>query len=98
MDSRILRIEAIDGPQLAGENISDLIVVVALKAHAVVIQAQVAMGVDKAGVYPPACHIHDLLTRQRGDLAAHSGNLSLPDGKISLDGFGVDTVIDRCVF
>ena len=43
-------VEAVDAPKVGGHNVSHLVVVVAFKAHTVVVQAQMAVGINEAGV------------------------------------------------
>ena len=91
-------IEAVDGTHLAGQHVVHFVVVMALKPHAVVVQAQVAVGLHQARIDPLAGHIQNLLTRQGGNLSAHGGNAAIPDGHVALVGLGMNAVIDHSVF
>ena len=64
---------------LGGHNVPHLVVVLPFIAHAVVVQAKVAVGIDKAGIDPQAGGIENFLAGVRIPSAA-TGIRGIPPG------------------
>ena len=97
-DGLILGVEAVDAAELGGDDVAHLVVVVALEAHAVVVEAEVGVGVDEAGVDGAAGEVDDLLSGGGLEALADGGDLAVLDGDVGLVGLGVHGVVDDSVF
>lgn len=90
-------VEAVDASEVSGHNVPHLVVVVAFKAHAIVVQAQMAVGINKAGVEAQTLGVQ-LFFAGGGELGANG----LDDGAVDQDiphvGLGVNGVVDLCMF
>ena len=73
----IQRVDRVDGPHLRGDGIHDLVVVVALPAHALVVQTHMAVGLHAAGGHQPSAGVDDLGVGRRFYGLAHGEDPSV---------------------
>lgn len=70
----VLRIDGVDGAQLRRQRLDDLIIIHALPAHALVVEADMAVRLDAAGREQAALRIESLNALRRVDRLADGGD------------------------
>ena len=70
----VLGVDGVDGPQLGGQRLHHLVVVHALPAQALVVQADVAVGLHTAGGQQAAAGIDDGAALRRVDVGSDGGD------------------------
>ena len=76
-ESFVHGIDGVDGTELGGEGVNDLVIVHALPAHGLVVQADVTVGIHTAGSHKTAFGVNDLSVFGGGDVLSHRGDLAV---------------------
>ena len=97
-NAKLLRIEAVNAAELGGDNVVHLVVVSSLVAHAVVVQSQMAVGVNKAGIDTQSDDVYDFLTSLGGEVRGDFRDPSVFQPQVSLIGFSVYAIVHHAVF
>ena len=73
----VLGVDGVDGPQLGSQGVHDLVIVHALPAHALVVQADVAVGLHAAGSQQAAAGVDDGAALRGVDVGRHGGDAAI---------------------
>ena len=92
------RVKAVDGAEMAGYNVIHLVIVVTFKAHAVVIQTKMAVGVNEAGVDLQTAGVNHVFSVNGGEVRS-----DLPDHRTLGTNVGIirlcmDGVMNESIF
>ena len=93
----VLRIDGVDGAQLRRQRLDDLIIIHALPAHALVVEADMAVGIDKAGGDDASGGVDDRCALGGGEACSDLFDLAVLDQDVTTFQIGTCHGLDMTV-